>query len=92
MGPIAQAYDQAGHLLQILGEAPDVPGFYILAGGMLFTLGTLYARLVAELIARGSAALPISIHDPARFTKNASARQPQASSHTLIRSRRNQRA
>ena len=67
-GPIAQAFDEQGHLLQILGEAPEVKGLFILAGGMLFTLGPLYARLAAELIARGTASLPIGIHDPARFS------------------------
>jgi glycine/D-amino acid oxidase-like deaminating enzyme len=68
-GPIAQAFDAEGHLLQILGEVPQVKGLFILAGGMLFTLGPLYARLAAELIARGTASAPIGIHDPARFSR-----------------------
>jgi glycine/D-amino acid oxidase-like deaminating enzyme len=67
-GPIAQAYDVDGQLLQVLGEAPAMPGLYVLGGGMLFTLGPLYARLMAELIVSGSTSLPITLHDPARFT------------------------
>jgi glycine/D-amino acid oxidase-like deaminating enzyme len=68
-GPIAQAYDVEGQLLQVLGEAPTMPGLYVLAGGMLFTLGPLYARLMAELMVDGSTSLPITIHDPARFAR-----------------------
>ena len=68
-GPIAQAYDVDGQLLQVLGEAPEVPGFHILGGGMLFTLGPLYARLMAELMVSGSTSLPITLHDPARFAR-----------------------
>jgi glycine/D-amino acid oxidase-like deaminating enzyme len=66
-GPIAQAYDVDGQLLQVLGEVPEVPGFYVLGGGMLFTLGPLYARLMAELIVSGSTSRPITLHAPARF-------------------------
>jgi glycine/D-amino acid oxidase-like deaminating enzyme len=77
-GPIAQAYDVDGQLLQVLGEAPDVPGFYILGGGMLFTLGPLYARLMAELMVGGSTSMPIALHDPARFARRVRA-EPVAS-------------
>jgi glycine/D-amino acid oxidase-like deaminating enzyme len=69
-GPIAQAYDVDGQLLQVLGESAEVPGFYILGGGMLFTLGPLYARLMAELMVSGATSLPIALHDPARFASH----------------------
>jgi sarcosine oxidase subunit beta len=69
-GPIAQAYDAEGHLLQVLGEAPGVPGFFVAGGGMLFTLGPLYARLVAELMVDGRASLPVTIHAPVRFMRS----------------------
>jgi hypothetical protein len=59
--------DGDGQLLQVLGEVPDVAGSYILGGGMLFTLGPLYARLMAELMVSGSSSLPITAHDPVRF-------------------------
>jgi glycine/D-amino acid oxidase-like deaminating enzyme len=68
-GPIAQCYDERGQLLQILGESPDLPGFYTVSGGMLFTLGPLYARLAAELISRGRTSYRIDVHNPSRFSR-----------------------
>lgn len=54
--------------LPILGEVPEAPGFYVAAGGSGFTLGPVYARLIAELIAGGAASHQIDIYSPRRFS------------------------
>lgn len=54
--------------LPILGETPQAPGFYVAAGGSGFTLGPVYARLIAELIVDGKSSHRIDIYSPARFS------------------------
>lgn len=54
--------------LPILGETPEAPGFYVAAGGSGFTLGPVYARLIAELIADGRTSHKIDIYSPERFS------------------------
>jgi glycine/D-amino acid oxidase-like deaminating enzyme len=81
-GAIAQCYDDDGQLLQIAGQLPGVPGAYVISGGMLFTLGPLYAKLVVEQMTTGKPSMPLHIHDPARFVRRG-ARTPTAAVSTL---------
>ena len=58
----------APDLLPILGEVPQTPGFYVAAGGNGFTYGPTYARLMSELILKGSTSFPIAPYTPGRFS------------------------
>ena len=58
----------APDLLPILGEVPQTPGFYVAAGGNGFTYGPTYARLMSELILKGSTSFPIAPYAPGRFS------------------------
>lgn len=51
----------------LLGEIPSRPGFFVGAGGSAFTLGPVYASLLAELIMTGQTSLDITEYSPARF-------------------------
>ncbi|MFC7051043.1 NAD(P)/FAD-dependent oxidoreductase [Emcibacter nanhaiensis] len=53
--------------LPLLGEVPGFPGYYVATGGSGFTLGPVYARLMAELITSGRTDYDISLYSPARF-------------------------
>jgi len=53
--------------LPVLGSVPSLPGVFVAAGGSSFTLGPTYARLVSELICRGTTSLPIESYRPDRF-------------------------
>lgn len=67
LGVIAHSLDQDGHRLQVFGELPGVPGYYVVAGGTLFTMGPLFARLASELLTTGRTSLPVDIFQPERF-------------------------
>lgn len=67
LGINAHSLDRDGNRLQMFGELPGVPGYYILSGGTLFTMGPLFARLAAELLAGRKLSFPVSIHQPERF-------------------------
>lgn len=54
--------------MPLLGEIPEVPGFYVAAGGAAFTHGPTYARLISELITDGRASHPIDLYSPSRFS------------------------
>ena len=62
--------------LPVLGAVESLPGIFIAAGGSSFTLGPTYARLISELIASGSASMPIGLYHPERF-----GRAPGAEAH-----------
>ena len=66
-GVIAHSLDRNGSRLQIFGELPGVRGYYVLAGGTLFTMGPLFARLATELLTTGTTSYPVSAHHPDRF-------------------------
>lgn len=66
-GVIAHSLDRDGSRLQIFGELPGVPGYYVLAGGTLFTMGPLFARLAAELLTAGTTSFPVTCYHPDRF-------------------------
>ncbi len=56
--------------LPLVGEVPRLPGFYVAAGGSVFTLGPTFARLIARRIlglTRPGADDPLEIVSPARF-------------------------
>lgn len=53
--------------LPILGEVPEAPGFFVATGGSGFTLGPVYARLMSELIQKGSTEAHIDLYSPRRF-------------------------
>ena len=56
--------------MQVFGELPTVPGYFIVAGGTLFTMGPLFARLIAELMTTGKTSYPMDIHHPERFARH----------------------
>jgi glycine/D-amino acid oxidase-like deaminating enzyme len=66
-GVIAHSLDCHGYRLQIFGELPGVPDYYVLTGGTLFTVGPLFARLAAELLRTGTTSLPVTAFHPSRF-------------------------
>ncbi|MBX3530982.1 MAG: FAD-binding oxidoreductase [Rhizobiaceae bacterium] len=66
-GVIPHALNRYGQRTQIFGELADEPGFFILTGGALVTLGPLFAQLMAELIATGSTSLPLTYQRPELF-------------------------
>lgn len=51
----------------VVGELESRPGFFVAAGGSGFTLGPVYASLLAELITTGRTSLDISAFRPSRF-------------------------
>lgn len=53
--------------LPIVGEVAAAPGLFVAAGGSLFTLGPLLARLLARTIAEGSLAEELTMFTPHRF-------------------------
>lgn len=57
--------------LPIVGEIAAAPGLFVAAGGSLFTLGPVLARLLAQTIAQGSAqgigTGPLALFQPRRF-------------------------
>jgi glycine/D-amino acid oxidase-like deaminating enzyme len=67
LGVIAHSLDRDGQRLQIFGEIPSVPGYFVVAGGTLFTMGPLFSRLVAELMTTGRTSYPVDIFHPDRF-------------------------
>lgn len=67
LGVIAHSLDRDGQRLQIFGELPSVPGYYVIAGGTLFTMGPLFSRLLAELMTTGKTSYPVDIFHPERF-------------------------
>jgi glycine/D-amino acid oxidase-like deaminating enzyme len=62
-GTTANTTDQ----LPVLGEAAEVPGYFVAAGGPGFTYGPTYARLMSEKILTGSTSYPLDPFSPARF-------------------------
>jgi glycine/D-amino acid oxidase-like deaminating enzyme len=66
-GVIAHSLDRHGYRLQIFGELPSVPGYFVVSGGTLFTLGPLFARLACELFTRGKTSFPVEVYHPDRF-------------------------
>jgi sarcosine oxidase subunit beta len=66
-GVIAHSLDEHGYRLQIFGELPGVPGYFVLSGGTLFTVGPLFARLTAELLSTGRTSMPVDVYDPRHF-------------------------
>jgi hypothetical protein len=44
-----------------------VPGYFVVAGGTLFTMGPLFSRLAAELLTTGMTSYPVEIFHPERF-------------------------
>ena len=67
LGVIAHSLDRDGQRLQIFGEIPSVPGYFVVAGGTLFTMGPLFSRLAAELMTTGRTSYPVDIFHPERF-------------------------
>jgi glycine/D-amino acid oxidase-like deaminating enzyme len=67
LGVIAHSLDRDGQRLQIFGELPSVPGYFVVAGGTLFTMGPLFSRLAAELLTTGTTSYPVEIFHPERF-------------------------
>ena len=67
LGVIAHSVDLDGQRLQIFGEIPSVPGYFVVAGGTLFTMGPLFSRLAAELLTTGKTSYPVDIFHPERF-------------------------
>jgi glycine/D-amino acid oxidase-like deaminating enzyme len=55
--------------LPVLGAVASLPGVFVAAGGSSFTLGPTYARLIGELICRGTASLPTACYCPDRFVR-----------------------
>jgi len=53
--------------LPLLGPVPQLPRYFVAAGGSGFTFGPTYARLISELIATGETAHSIVPFSPARF-------------------------
>lgn len=54
--------------LPLLGEVPQLPRYFVAAGGSGFTFGPTYAELISQLIAAGETAYPIAPFSPARFS------------------------
>jgi glycine/D-amino acid oxidase-like deaminating enzyme len=75
-GVMAHSEDRDGQRLQIFGELPSVPGYYVIAGGTLFTMGPLFSRLGAELITTGTTSYPVDIFHPERFGRGRSVQRP----------------
>jgi glycine/D-amino acid oxidase-like deaminating enzyme len=71
LGIIAHSLDHDGYRLQMFGELPSVPGYYILSGGTLFTMGPLFARLAAEMLSGRNTTFPVNIYHPGRFPKTS---------------------
>ena len=76
LGVMAHSEDRDGQRLQIFGELPSVPGYYVVAGGTLFTMGPLFSRLLAELMTTGATSYPVDIFHPERFGRTR--RSPRA--------------
>lgn len=53
--------------LPIVGEIAAAPGLFVAAGGSLFTLGPLLARLLAHTIAEGTTPEALALFTPRRF-------------------------
>lgn len=53
--------------LPIVGEVPAAPGLFVAAGGSLFTLGPVLARLLARTIAEGAPPEELAMFLPRRF-------------------------
>ncbi|MFD2138147.1 FAD-dependent oxidoreductase [Novosphingobium resinovorum] len=53
--------------LPIVGEVAAAPGLFVAAGGSLFTLGPVLARLLARTIAEGAAPEELTMFTPRRF-------------------------
>ncbi|MFV0275682.1 MAG: NAD(P)/FAD-dependent oxidoreductase [Parahaliea sp.] len=53
--------------LPLVGAVSRAPGYYVAAGGSGFTYGPTYARLLSELIVRGSASHSLAPYSPDRF-------------------------
>lgn len=53
--------------LPLLGEVSGFPGYYVATGGSGFTLGPVYAKLIAELMTVGRPSYDISLYSPGRF-------------------------
>lgn len=53
--------------LPIVGEVAAAPGFFVAAGGSLFTLGPVLARLLARAIVEGSVPEALELFTPRRF-------------------------
>lgn len=53
--------------LPLLGKLNGLPDYYVAGGGAGFTLGPVYATLIAALIANGAVSHDISLYDPNRF-------------------------
>ncbi|QIB67472.1 FAD-binding oxidoreductase [Kineobactrum salinum] len=54
--------------LPLLGEVPQIPRFFVAAGGSGFTFGPSYAELISQLIATGDTAYPVTPFSPGRFS------------------------
>lgn len=53
--------------LPLLGKLDCLPDYYVAGGGSGFTLGPVYATLIAALIAEGGTDYDIGLYDPNRF-------------------------
>ena len=53
--------------LPIVGEVPAAPGLYVAAGGSMFTLGPLLARMLARAMVEGTMPPDIALFSAARF-------------------------
>ncbi|WP_231958347.1 NAD(P)/FAD-dependent oxidoreductase [Novosphingobium resinovorum] len=53
--------------LPIVGEVAAAPGLFVAAGGSLFTLGPVLARLLARTIAEGATPEELTMFTPRRF-------------------------
>jgi glycine/D-amino acid oxidase-like deaminating enzyme len=53
--------------LPIVGEIAAAPGLFVAAGGSLFTLGPVLARLLAQTIVQGVAVEELAMFQPRRF-------------------------
>jgi sarcosine oxidase subunit beta len=53
--------------MPLLGEVRRRPGLFVCAGGPGFTLGPVYARVLAELVRTGSSELALPDYSPHRF-------------------------
>jgi sarcosine oxidase subunit beta len=54
--------------LPLLGPVPQLPRYFVAAGGSGFTFGPIYAQLIAETIVHGESSYPITPYSPARFS------------------------
>lgn len=53
--------------LPIVGQVPAAPGLYVAAGGSMFTLGPLLARMLSRAIIEGAMPEDIALFSAARF-------------------------